>query len=363
MKILHLSSEATWRGGEQQIAYLIKELQQQGVDNFVACRHDSAFEKYCCEEDIPYRSFTFNGSTDLATALGIRNICREKKIDLAHIHSAKSHGLAVLSHLAGNTTPLILSRRVDFPIRSNVLTRWKYNHPSVKKIICVSEAIEKIVRRNISRPELCTTIHSGVDTNRFKDSAGLLRTRYQIPESTLLIGNTSALADHKDYFTFIRTAEIFRKHEIPARFFMIGDGPERKKLEDDIQEKDLRNYVIMTGFLPNIDKILPELDIFLMTSEMEGLGTSVLDAFAAKVPVIATHAGGIPEMVIHQKTGLLTEIRDAEQLAAYLKLLVENQAQRSFLVGNAYRHLLTNFTKEKMAERTLNIYQEVLSDR
>lgn len=363
MKILHLSSEASWRGGEQQIAYLMEELQQRGIQNFIACRRGSAFEKYCRENQISHQSFAFRGSTDLATAWGIRNICKKKKIDLLHIHSAKSHSLAVLSHLAGNPAPLILSRRVDFPIRSNFLTRWKYNHPAIQKIICVSEAIEGIVRSSVSHPERCTTVHSGIDVHRFKAAAGILRNRYRLDKDTLLIGNTSALAGHKDYFTFIRVAEIFRAFSIPARFFMIGDGPEKEKLAAFIREKGLEDYVLMTGFLQNIAEVLPELDIFLMTSEMEGLGTSVLDAFATRVPVAATRAGGIPEMVIHQKTGLLAEVRDAERLAAHLKALAEAPALRHSLAEAAYQHLQSNFTKEKMAERTLSIYQEVLEGR
>jgi glycosyltransferase involved in cell wall biosynthesis len=363
MKILHLSSELSWRGGEQQIAYLIEELQKQGIQNFVACRQNSAFESHCRKVNIPHLSFSFRGSTDLATAWGIRKLCREKKMKLVHIHSAKSHSLAVLSHLAGNPAPLILSRRVDFPIRANVLTQWKYNHPSIQKIICVSQAIERIVRGSVHHPDRCTTVHSGIDANRFIPPAGILRSKYSLAEDTLLIGNTSALAGHKDYFTFIRTAEIFRSFGISARFFMIGDGPEREKLARHIRGKGLQDYVIMTGFLQNIDEVLPELDIFLMTSEMEGLGTSVLDAFAARVPVVATRAGGIPEMVIHQKTGLLAEVRAVEQLAAHLKLLSKDQALRTSLVEGAYHHLLSNFTKEKMAERTLEVYREVLSGR
>ncbi len=363
MKILHLSSEASWRGGEQQIAYLIAALGQKSVLNLVACRKNSAFETHCQQHQINHFSLSFNGSFDLRTAWAIRKICRDSKIDLVHIHSAKSHSLAVLSHVMGNHVPLILSRRVDFPVRTNLLTRWKYNHQSVKKIVCVSRAIEKIVRSSVKRPERCTTVYSGIDISRFQAPAEFLRKRYALPDDTLLIGNTSALAGHKDYFTFIRTARIFRKYGIPARFFMIGDGPDMEKLQGFIRDKALEDYVYMTGFLDNIGTILPELDMFLMTSEMEGLGTSVLDAFASKVPVVATRAGGIPEMVLHEKTGLLAEVKDAETLAEYLKRLAQDSSLKESLVKGAYQHLLARFTKEKMAADTFRIYREVLNNK
>jgi len=361
MKILHLSSESSWRGGEQQIAYLISELQQKNIDNLVACRAGSAFEKHCQHNNIPHFSLPFQGSFDLSTAWTIRTLCKQKSIDLVHIHSAKSHSLAVLSHVMGSRTPLILSRRVDFPIRSNFLTQWKYNHPAVRRIVCVSEAIEQIVRKNVRRPERCATVHSGIDTNRIGRAAGFLKAQYQLPKGVLLIGNTSALAGHKDYYTFIRTAAVFRKYKIPARFFIIGDGPEREALQAYIQEKSLTDYIFMTGFLSNIGEVLPELDIFLMTSEMEGLGTSVLDAFAASVPVVATRAGGIPEMVIHQETGMLAEVKDPQTLARHLKTLSENPPLAQKLAENATLLLHQHFTKEKMAAGTLDIYQEIMA--
>lgn len=359
--VLQLSSEKSWRGGEQQIAYLIQELSKKKVNNIVACRKDSAFEDYCQRQNLKFFSLPFKGSTDISTVLGIRKICKQEKVDLVHMHSAKSHSLAVMSHLTGNKIPLVLSRRVDFPVRDNFLTKWKYNHPAIRKIICVSEAIEKMVRSSIHHPEKCCTIHSGIDISRFTKVSGYLRRTYNIPDHAILIGNTSALAAHKDYFTFVRTAQIFRTYNIPSRFLMIGDGPEKETIQKYIIEKDLQDYVIMTGFLDNVPEILSELDIFLMTSQTEGLGTSILDAFACKVPVVATRAGGIPEMVIHEKTGLLAEVKDAQQLATHLKRLTEDAFLKRTLVENAYQFLLGNFTKEKMAAQTLEVYRQIIS--
>ncbi len=361
MKILHLSSEASWRGGEQQIAYLVEELSKIGVENTIACRTDSAFAAYCLQKNWEHVDLPFKGSTDLRTTAGIKKICKQEKVDLIHMHSAKSHSLAVLSHLLGNTTPLVLSRRVDFPIRNNFLTQWKYNHAAIKKIICVSHTIEQIVRRNIRRPERCLTIHSGIDLTRFQQPpSGYLRNRYHIPDEALLIGNTSAIAAHKDYYTFVDTAELFLKDYPAAYFLIIGEGPESKAIQQYIAQKGLSQKIILTGFLPNIPEILPELDIFLITSQTEGLGTSVLDAFACKVPVVATRAGGIPEMVIHERTGLLAGIKEAPMLAAHLKKITEDPSLRSHLVDNAYQHLLDDFTKENTASQTFRVYQAVL---
>lgn len=360
INVLHLSSEKSWRGGEQQIAYLIKELNRLEINNQVACHQNSAFATYCQQQNWPFASLPFANGVDLYTALAIKNMCRQQKIDLVHIHSAKSHSIAVLSAWLGNATPLVLSRRVDFPVRRNRSTQWKYHHPSIRKIICVSEAIEHIVRRGIRVPDKCTTVHSGVDVHRFRPPVGYLRKRFSLPDTTLLVVNTSAIADHKDYFTFVDTAEAFQSSRLDARFIIIGDGPEQEVIRQYIAQKNLESTVLMTGFINNLTEILPEADIFLMTSKTEGLGTSVLDAFACRVPVVATRAGGIPEMVIHRETGLLAEVGDATVMAKHLETITQDAALKKRVVENAYQHLLNHFTKEKMASNTLNIYKNIL---
>lgn len=360
MKILHLSSESSWRGGEQQIAYLLEESVRLGINIVVACRTGAAFAQRCQDEGWPYYPLSFKNSFDLATAWAIKKICQNEAIDLVHVHSAKSQGVAVLAATLGNSTPLILSRRVDFPIRQNRMTRWKYNHPKVVKIISVSHAIDNIVRSSVLHPERCVTVHSGVDPDRFVASTGYLRKTFKVPADTLLIGNTSALADHKDYPTFVEAAKVFKQTGIRAKFLIIGDGSLREAVRQDIARHQLEEDVLMTGFLENLDEVLPELDFFLMTSKTEGLGTSVLDAFSCRVPVVATRAGGIPEMVVHEQTGLLAEVGDANTLAAHLNTLVNNPGLVQQLTEAAHRHLLRHFTKARMAQKTVEVYRSVL---
>lgn len=361
MKILHLSSERGWRGGEQQVAYLIDELNRLGVDNVVACRKNSSFASRCISNEWHHYSLPFTSSLDLSTAWSIKKICLKENVDLVHIHSGKSHGIAVLSATLRNPTPLVLSRRVDFPIRRNRLTQWKYNHPKIIKLISISRAIDQMVRAVIRHPEKCTVVHSGIDPNRFGKATGYLRKTYQIPSDTVLIGNTSALADHKDYATFVKTAYLLKQTGFKGKFFIIGEGPLRETIHQDIVQHQLQDDVIMTGFLENLSEVLPELDLFLMTSKTEGLGTSVLDAFACRVPVVATRAGGIPEMVIHEKTGMLADVGDAATLAKHVETLAEQPNLRNQLINKAYHHLLSHFTREKMGKGIMNEYRSVLN--
>lgn len=362
--VLHFSSEKGWRGGEQQIAYLIEELNGLNVKNYVACRAGSEFERHCKDNSIEYISLPFKSSYELGTALQIKKICKYIGVDILHMHSSRGHSIGVISSIFGNKSKLVLSRRVDFPVKNNLFSRWKYNYSKIERIICVSDKIKDIITPFIRKRSKVRVSHSGIDIKRFTNTSNtkILHNEYGLNSETKIIANISALAEHKDYFTFIDAVEEFKKqsnHNV--KFFIIGEGELRHRIESYISDRHLEADIILTGFRKDIQDILPEIDVFLMTSKEEGLGTTVLDAFANKVPVVATAGGGIPEMVRHEETGLLYPIKDAKGLALGLDRVLSDPILRETLTNGAYDRLLGNFTKEQMARKTYDIYQEVLA--
>ncbi|MCP4521296.1 MAG: glycosyltransferase family 4 protein [Cytophagales bacterium] len=362
MKVLHLSSERTWRGGEQQIAYLIEESIKQGVECFVACRKGSAFEEHCEKKGIPFFALGFRNELDFKTASRIKKICKEQQIDIVHMHSSHSHAMAVWSNLLGNNVKFVLSRRVDFPMKDNFLSRFKFNHSCISRIVCVSHKIEEVMRKDLKNPNVCVTVHSGIDIKRFEHSEnkGILHKEYNLPENCRIVANISAIAPHKDYYTFVDTVAELAKELENVHYFVIGEGGERENIENYIQEKGLEKVITLTGFRNDIPMLMQEIDVFLMTSETEGLGTTILDAFANHVPVVSTNAGGIPESVKHEKTGLLANVRDSDALAKEVKRVLESIELQKELTQNAYEWLLEGFVKEKTAEKTIRIYKEIL---
>lgn len=356
IKILHLSSEKTWRGGEQQIAYLIGELDNKGVDNFVLCKTNSAFQEYCNNNGIKYYEAGFNSNIDLKSALTLNTICKKEQPDLIHCHSSRSHSMALYSYFFRSEIPIIVSRRVDFPIKNS----WKYNRNSIKRIICVSDFIKNLVIPEIKYPERCITIHSGIDINKFNRPKGSeLLKEFGFDSTFKAIGNTSAIADHKDYFTFVETAEYVLQQKENIVFFIAGDGPLKNVIKDYIDSKNLQNRIILLGFRDNIIDLLPEFDCFLMTSKTEGLGTSLLDALACGVPVVATKTGGIPEVIIQSETGLISEVGDFESLGKQVIQILEDSFLAQKLIRGGKKHV-QNFSIESTAEKTYTEYLNIL---
>jgi glycosyltransferase involved in cell wall biosynthesis len=361
MIVLHLDSEKSWRGGEQQVAYLMEELHSKDVKNIVGCPPNSKLQQYCENNKIPFFTIPYGG-TNLKAAMTLKKYCQQHKVDIIHMHSAKAHTVGVYAKVMGNTPTLILSKRTDFPVRNNFLSQFKYNHPAIKKILCVSNKIKEVLDESLTDKNKSITVYSGINPAKFNlnSNNSLLREKFKLADDAIIVGNTSALADHKDYYTFLRTAKKVHEQNSRVHFFIIGNGPMESELMVYVNQHDMSEYVHFTGFLTNLPEVLPTLDIFLMTSKEEGLGTSLLDAMACKVPIVATHAGGIPEIVIHQKTGLVSPIGDDSKLSKELLYLIAHPEKKDELISNAFEMVHNNFHKKITAQQTFEAYQGAL---
>lgn len=362
-KVLHVSSASTWRGGEQQISYLLKGLGNLGVSNWVFCAKNGAFEQHCKSESIPFQAVNKKGSSDLTFAAKLASWCKKIKPDLIHCHDSHAHTAAVLAKtIFSCKANIVVSRRVDFPISGNMLSRMKYNHPSVKAVFCVSKAIEEIVRKGLRKGKKAITIHSGVDLLRFKDKAPInLSEILGIPKEAMVVGNTSALAPHKDLLVFLKVAKnIIESTEKNVHFVLVGEGECRPELEAFIAANNLGSKVHLVGFQENVGAWLKAFHLFLMTSKTEGLGTSLIDALANEIPVVATDAGGIGELIIHEKTGLLFPVNDVTSLSKGVMRHIQCDDKIPTLVKNGRIHA-DAFSFDSTALKTYEAYNAVLS--
>ena len=361
-RVLHLSTARSWRGGEQQVAYLVEELRSKGVEQLLVCASGSPMQEFCERLSVEHRTLGFRASFDPVNARRLAHIARSWKPDLLHTHDSHGHTAAILAtSVFGMKVPLVVSRRVDFAISSGFSARWKYGHPAVKRILCVSDAILEITAERLPRPETLRTVRSGIDPARFAAGAdGRLHRELGLDPGIPIVGNVAALAPHKDLFTFIRMAERIHKARPEVRFVLLGEGELRSELERYASQRGLTGMLTFTGFRNDVERLLPELDVMAMTSRTEGLGTSILDAFAARVPVVATAAGGIPELIEDQRTGLLRPVEDDAALAEAVLQVLDDHALRDRLVAGAHEKL-QGFTRQVMARATFAEYQALLS--
>lgn len=355
MIVLHLDEQTGWRGGEQQASYLIEGLVRRGHTCLIAGRPGSPFlTRSHGVPDSVRIALPFRGEADLFTAWRLAEVMRKHRVDIVHAHTSHTHTLACLARRLSGRGRVVVSRRVDFPPRPSVINRWKYHAPD--RTVAISGAIRRILIDFGLPPERVDLVYSGVDSRRLavephsRASAGL-------PELGPIIGNVAALVGHKDQATLLRAFARIHGERPDARLVIVGEGPLRSALETQCAALGLQNAAYFLGYREDVPRLLPLFNIFVLSSREEGLGTSVLDAMMCGVPVVATDAGGIPEMVRDGVTGRLVPKENPEALAnAALSLLANPDVGRA-LAAAAKTMAIAEFSVDAMVDGNIRVYE------
>ena len=172
--------------------------------------------------------------------------------------------------------------------------------------------------------EKLITIRSAIDVSKADRIGDERKVTAEFSESEFLIGTIAALTGHKDYPNLIEAAETVINKKANVKFIAIGDGKLKEQLTLLIKSKGLEDKFILMGYKENVYDYLKRMNIFVLASKLEGLGTSVLDALSCGKAIVATKAGGIPEMIVDGVNGLLVPKQKPEELAKAIIKLIEN---------------------------------------
>lgn len=360
--ILHINTSREWRGGEQQLFYLAQGLASEKIPQVIIGIPGSPLEERCTTEGFEFIPLEMRGELDFSAVRSIRSVCLSKNISLIHTHTGHAHTLALLAKRKHLKIPLVVSRRVDFKPAKSFFSKWKYNHEAIDYYLPVSHKIRSIMLEAGISPEKLITVYSGIDLKRFSKlpSAESIREELEIHRKTTIIGNIAALVEHKDQETLIRSISKM-KTELPFKVLIVGEGKLEKRLKNLTKELNLEDKILFTGYRKDIPELLSLFDIFTLTSKEEGLGTSVLDAMAAGLPIVATKGGGIAEMLTHEKGAYLAEVGDEEALAQYYDELVESESKKA-LFGSFNKNSVKRFSFQNTVQKTKLIYFSLLGD-
>ena len=251
-------------------------------------------------------------------------------------------------------------RRAEFNIGKNILSRWKYRNAAVDRIVAISESVQKVLRENGVSKETINIIYSCIDRNKFDtlNRDPTIRAKWNIPQDSILIGMIAAFDNYKDYPTFLKAASLALGNRPDLYFLAIGEGELKESMQELAQELNIADRVIFTGFQPEIEKILSSLDIFVLASKKEGLGTSILEAMAAGVPVIGTASGGIPELIKDGENGLLVPSSHPGKLKDAILKLANSPELRSQIAERG-KATAQKFDKEVMISKYIELIQEL----
>ncbi|MCA8922983.1 MAG: glycosyltransferase family 4 protein [Planctomycetes bacterium] len=370
LRILHLNTEPTWRGGEQQLLYLLDGLAERGVASELVSQPGSPMTERALARGHVVHELRMHGEADPLAILRLRGIMKRGYFSFAHAHTSHAHTLgAVAAASLGRRRPrMIVARRVDFSIfrRSFFgLNHLKYLH-GVDRYITVSEAIKRVLIADGVPAAKIECVHSGIDVGRIvraPERTAALRAELEVPADHKLVANVAHMADHKGQRYLLEAVPAVLAEHPRTTFAVVGDGELRADLERQARELGVADRVRFPGFRTDVPSLLKALDVFVMPSHMEGLGTSVLDAMAAGTPVVGTEAGGMPEMVHDGETGLLCPIRDGAAIARAINRYLADPELGRRLARNAFALVQRGFSTDAMVEGTLRVYRRMLRER
>jgi glycosyltransferase involved in cell wall biosynthesis len=364
MNVLHLNTERTWRGGEQQTLYLHQALCGRGVSSHLVCQPGSPLARRAREAGLPVFEVGMRGEIDLGACRRIRRLIAQSGCDLLHAHTSHAHSLAYWSSL-GMRVRRLVTRRVDYSIfrhsclkLSGFKYRWMAHH-----YIAISNKIREVLTGDGIAPQRISVVPSGVDPARFEsDCPSALAAEFRLRPQDRVVINAGHLVGIKGQRHLIQAVPRVLATIPQARFFIIGGGPLQSELEDLAHSLGLGDRLALTGFRPDVGAFYRAAELFVMSSTNEGLGTAVLDAMALGIPVVAARAGGIPEAVADGLTGRLVPPADPEALAAgIIELLIETDKAKRF--GRAGRErVLREFSVSTMVDRTAAIYAKLMGE-
>lgn len=356
MNILHVDEQKAWRGGEQQAEYLIRHLVAEGHPCVVAGPEGRPFVARDFGVAVGRETVACRGEWDLASARRLARIIRERAIDIVHAHTSHAHTLACLARKFAGRSHVVVSRRVSVTPKSGMFNRFKYRMPDAYVAISQSAASGLT---GVSVPDdKVFVVHSGIDLARL-DVDPIARSELGVAGDVVLLGAVGALVPIKDHKTLLDAVAVARDAVPRMHLVVAGEGECRADLERQIAALDLGEHVTLLGQRNDVPQILCALDIFVVSSVSEGLGSSILDAMGCGVPVVGTTAGGIPEVVVDGETGLLCAPGDAKAMAAAILALATDAGRRGALGQKGRARVESMFTSEAMAAGNLAVYERL----
>jgi L-malate glycosyltransferase len=262
---------------------------------------------------------------------------------ILHAHASAAHGIARLA-VTGRTEPLLTTRRVDFALAPHAGAGWKYG-PRTTCCVAVSQAVADVLGRGGVPPARIVVIRDGVEPVTATPN------REGLPSGRLLVLCAAAFADHKGHRFLLEAWRRIEATGIPATLLLAGRGEREAELR---QQAAGLQQVQFLGWRDDMPRLWAGVDIAVLASVEEGLGSTLIDAQYAGLPVVATTAGGIPEVVADGQSGLLVPPGDAVALAKALHLLTEHPLRAQ--LGAGARLKAQDFLAPQMVQRYADLY-------
>jgi glycosyltransferase involved in cell wall biosynthesis len=313
---------------------------------------------------IPVHTMREAGRFDLTVVRALRSLAGELKPDVIQSHAVKSHFLVRASGLHRMAPWVAFHHGYTWPDRRartyNRLDRWSLR--AANCVLTVSEPFRReLVRRGVAA-ERIEVVHNAVDPqwgqrDKSLEASAALRARLGIGPEKRVVLIVGRLSSEKDHATLLEAMRRVQGTAPDAHLAIVGDGPERPRIEAAVRALGLAGSVTLAGQVPSAEPFYGIADLCVLSSLSEGSPNALLEAMAAGVPVVATAVGGIPEMVTHGESALLVKPGDCEAMTNAIAALLSDGDLARRLAARAREIVLERHAPEGRMRRLVEIYR------
>lgn len=362
LTVMYVDLNTVWRGGQRQIFWMAEGLKRRGGRPILALRPHAVLAQRARAAGLEVMPIDpLIAEWGPMTVIRLRRIIAREGVDILHPQCGHSMALCALAAL-GTNARVIFARRVTSPLRRGAATRIKYRRADHFIAVCRA-AVPALLDAGIDANRV-DVVYSGVDLTRAVEPATpATLAELGVPNgSGPLVVMVGALTQMKDPLTFVRAIDVARRSVPSLQALLVGDGSLRAPVEQLIRQLGLEGTLHLAGFRPDADSLMCAGQVVVLSSDgsAEGIGGVVIDAISFGRPVAATAAGGVPEVIEHERTGLLVPVGDATALGqAIVRLLTDDGLAARLVAAGLERS--RDFAIEKTVDGTIAVYRKLLA--
>lgn len=361
LRVLHSESSLGWGGQENRTLNEMIALRELGHEVCVLTQPGAKLAARAQEAGFPTHAIRMRGLADLPALIAIRRYLGESGFDIVNTHSGRDTqllGIAARS-LGGRRPRIVRTRHLALPITSRFTYSVLPDH-----VVCVSAFVASyLIGAGVPGSQV-TTVLTGVDLSRYRIDEGgtTLRDELGLSADTPLVGTVAILRRKKGHAELLEAIPAVLAAHPDAHFVFAGNGPQHENLEKRIDELGLADRVHLLGLRRDVVNILGALDLFVLPTHQEALGTAFVEAGAMKLASVATKVDGVPEVILDGVTGILVPALEVAPLAQAITTLLGDAARRREMGKAAYAHVVSHFSREVMGRGMVLVYRRLLGE-
>lgn len=326
-------------------------------DLSVICSMTCDNHRRLLEAGVPVQPLDFRRKTDVAAIAQLRRRVQAIRPDLVHAFTSRTVSGALLATSWMKTPPAIVAYRgIMEPVKRYDPVAWiTYLHPRLAGVTCISDSCRDALRHSGVRRPLLRTVHLG-----HCHTPGERRpyTEFGVPEGAFVVAFVGNIRPVKGIDVLLRAAR--RLSDLPDVHFLLMGEVRDCAVAAEAARPELKDRIHLAGRVPDAQRLVGDADLFVMPSRREGLCKAVMEAMARGVCPIISNVGGMPELVRHERDGLIVEPEDPAALAAAIRTLHADSGRRRVYGESARQRILEDFSIERMTQRTCQLYFDVL---